>query len=199
VNIRKGDLIEDHTYEGSKINEHKYGYRSIHYLIQSMPNKEIITSEIQVRTIFEEGWSEIDHHIRYPYDVDNPVLKPYISIFNRLAGSSDEMGSYIKFLKFELENIHENYKKQIIEKDKFVSEFKIKLDAMEISLESKNLILEEVENLQKKLTIGVIDSNKNNLYIQPLDIPEIPMAMPLPMPMLPTGEELRGYFKNIKK
>ena len=58
--------------------------------------------EIQVRTVFEEAWSEIDHIIRYPYDVDNPVLTEYLAIFNRIVGSADEMGMFIKKLKKEV-------------------------------------------------------------------------------------------------
>jgi putative GTP pyrophosphokinase len=72
--------------KGCVIKNQKYGYRSIHYIIESSPIKTKFTSEIQVRTIFEEGWSEIDHNIRYPYDLENPILKGYLILFNRLAG-----------------------------------------------------------------------------------------------------------------
>ena len=61
-----------------------------------------IYTEMQVRTVFEEAWSEIDHIIRYPYDVNNPILNEYLSIFNRIVGSADEMGTFIKNLKIQL-------------------------------------------------------------------------------------------------
>ena len=51
----------------------------------------------------EDGWSEIDHRIRYPYDVDNPILSQYLFIFNRLAGSADEMASFVRLLKSNFE------------------------------------------------------------------------------------------------
>jgi ppGpp synthetase/RelA/SpoT-type nucleotidyltranferase len=100
--IREGDSnlnIEGYTKNGCKVLKHKYGYRSLHYLITHKPTQKPINIEIQVRTIFEEGWSEIDHNIRYPYDLDNPVLMPFLVIFNRLAGSADEISSYLKFLQ----------------------------------------------------------------------------------------------------
>lgn len=54
--------------------QHPAGYRSWHYLIKTSPTKQQDIAEIQVRTIFEEGWSEIDHQLRYPYDLDNHLL-----------------------------------------------------------------------------------------------------------------------------
>ena len=81
----------------------EYGYRSVHYLIGANISKFKETFvEIQARTVFEEAWSEIDHIIRYPYDTDNPILTEYLAIFNRIAGSADEMGMFIKKLKSEV-------------------------------------------------------------------------------------------------
>ena len=51
-----------------------------------------------------KAWSEIDHKIRYPYDTQNDMLGEYLAIFNRIVGSADEMGSFIKKLKEELRN-----------------------------------------------------------------------------------------------
>ena len=108
VNIRKGDndgvdfekIVEE---AGCELIVRKYGYRSVHYLIGTPLNKnEEIQVEIQVRTVFEEAWSEIDHKIRYPYDTQSDILSEYLAIFNRIVGSADEMGSFIKKLKEEL-------------------------------------------------------------------------------------------------
>ena len=110
VNIRKGDndgvdfekMVEE---AGCELIVRKYGYRSVHYLIGTPLNKnEEIQVEIQVRTVIEEAWSEIDHKIRYPYDTQNDMLGEYLAIFNRIVGSADEMGSFIKKLKEELRN-----------------------------------------------------------------------------------------------
>ncbi len=59
---------------------------------------------MQVRTIFEEGWSEIDHKVRYPNFSEEQTTKYFLDIFNRLAGSADEMGSFVKALDVELKN-----------------------------------------------------------------------------------------------
>ena len=57
-------------------------YRSLHYIIKYKG----YYVEIQGRTLFEEGWSEIDHDIVYPYYKDDEILY--------LAGSSAASGTY---------------------------------------------------------------------------------------------------------
>lgn len=112
ANIRKGDsdeLTKQFTDFGCVIKEHPFGYRSVHYLVNSQPTKARVVAEVQVRTIFEEGWSEIDHRVRYPYNLDNVILSAFLSLFNRLAGSADEMGSFINLLKDELDARDEQY------------------------------------------------------------------------------------------
>ncbi len=99
-NQRKGDNFLKNTgldHAKMKIKEHVRGYRSIHYIIKTKEakhkNKFI---EIQVRTIFEEAWSEMDHKIIYPYHLNNTVLNNYSLILNRVAGMADEMGNFMK-------------------------------------------------------------------------------------------------------
>ena len=57
--------------------------------------------EIQGRTLFEEGWSEIDHDIVYPYNTDNEMLKDFSTLLNRLSGMADEKSSYFRRMKEE--------------------------------------------------------------------------------------------------
>lgn len=110
INIRRGDYnIQDlkNTIQDldCEIIVRDHGYRSIHYLIGvPVTKQEEALVEIQVRTVFEEAWSEIDHLMRYPYDIDNPVITEYLAIFNRIVGSADEMGMFIKKMKKEFSN-----------------------------------------------------------------------------------------------
>jgi putative GTP pyrophosphokinase len=67
--IRQGDsqeVTKALRKAGCKVKNHDFGYRSIHYLLKTTPGKDIQLAELQVRTIFEEGWAEIDHQVRYP-------------------------------------------------------------------------------------------------------------------------------------
>lgn len=104
INLRRGDNIDEVATELScEVVIRDHGYRSVHYLIQIPVTKNVkALVEIQVRTVFEEAWSEIDHIIRYPYDMDNNTLVEYLGIFNRIVGSADEMGTFLKKLKKEV-------------------------------------------------------------------------------------------------
>lgn len=99
IYTRKGDSEPTALIEtGGEPKEHPKGYRSVHYIVETKPEKFLVYGEVQVRTLFEEGWSEIDHKVRYPNFSDNPNVELFLSIFNGLAGSADEMGSFVKVL-----------------------------------------------------------------------------------------------------
>lgn len=74
-------------------------YRSLHYIIKYKG----YYIEIQGRTLFEEGWSEIDHDIVYPYYRDDNSLTDFSKLLNRLSGMADEMSSYLRRMKEEKE------------------------------------------------------------------------------------------------
>lgn len=63
--IDKGDLL---------VRENRVGYQSLHYLIELRPNRvglaeyqrfQGLVAEIQVRTILQHAWAEIEHDIQY--------------------------------------------------------------------------------------------------------------------------------------
>ena len=70
-------------------------YRSLHYIVKYRG----YYVEIQARTLFEEGWSEVDHDIVYPYFQDDEMLKDFSTLLNRLSGMADEMSSYFRRMK----------------------------------------------------------------------------------------------------
>jgi ppGpp synthetase/RelA/SpoT-type nucleotidyltranferase len=74
-------------------------YRSLHYTIKYKG----YYVEIQGRTLFEEGWSEIDHDIVYKEAEDDEMLQDYSKLLNRLSGLADEMSSYFRRLKQQRE------------------------------------------------------------------------------------------------
>jgi ppGpp synthetase/RelA/SpoT-type nucleotidyltranferase len=80
---------DDTIFDGSKIHiTAKDGYRSVHYLIR----KNDYYVELQVRTLFQEAWGEVDHMARYPYKSEDPSLKMFSRVFSRVSGFADELG-----------------------------------------------------------------------------------------------------------
>ncbi|MEJ5278237.1 hypothetical protein WH299_03055 [Pseudomonas sp. MYb541] len=106
--IREGDpqdLVTAFKQCGITPKIHPAGYRSVHYVLKMRPGNTEILIEVQVRTIFEEAWSEIDHKVRYPNFSENKQIESILKIFNRLAGSADELGGFIKSLNSEFDEI----------------------------------------------------------------------------------------------
>lgn len=98
INIRNGD--DDGIYKsviatssGCKplIKSGRY-YRSIHYSVFYHG----YCFEIQVRSVFDEAWSEVDHNLLYPSNLDNVNFINYSKMINRITGLSNEMSSYFK-------------------------------------------------------------------------------------------------------
>jgi ppGpp synthetase/RelA/SpoT-type nucleotidyltranferase len=152
VYYREGDSTEDKkSFEekGCEPKKHPFGYRSVHYIIETKPAKTNYFAEIQIRTIFEEAWSEIDHTIRYPYDQDNPIFGQFLMILNRLAGSADEMGTFVQVLKKHLETQESSHKKAIIEKDKLISELERKIKESKLEKSDMEYLTGGLEKLKK--------------------------------------------------
>lgn len=82
-----------------KVDNSKTHYRSIHYIVRYGS----VYFEIQVRTLFEEGWLEFDHRIKYPHDQDNKKKNEFVSILNSLAVSADRLISLYDEMDFKQE------------------------------------------------------------------------------------------------
>lgn len=133
ANVRDGDDTTRFEELGIQIQSRPSGYRSVHYLIEFYPTSEKVIAEIQVRTIFEEGYGEIDHKLRYSHKQIPKVLESNLLLFNRIAGSADEMASFINLLNDDLNNIKCQYESMLDEKDTEIQTLKEKI----INLENK--------------------------------------------------------------
>lgn len=96
VHMRPGDFADIYAdwIPKENIYDQKY-YRSVHYILKYRG----VYVEVQVRTLFEEGWGEIDHHILYPYKKKDPMLAEFSELLNRLSGMADEMASFYRRLQ----------------------------------------------------------------------------------------------------
>jgi ppGpp synthetase/RelA/SpoT-type nucleotidyltranferase len=146
--IRTGDpddLTKRFEDSGFKIKEHSAGYRSVHYVFKTRPLQRTVFAELQVRTIFEEGWSEIDHRVRYPSFSDHEQVGYFLTIFNRLAGSADEMGSFVRGLTAALQTFRSNIADATKEKEDA-------LKAMDCTLRDLEKLKEQDAVAKKKLS-----------------------------------------------
>lgn len=172
ANFRKGDsdsYIEKFKENGCDIKEHKFGYRSIHYILETQPAKDKYYAELQVRTIFEEAWSEIDHTIRYPYDQNNQVFLQFLLILNRLAGSADEMGTFVKFLKKEMELKEFLHRDALAKKEEAIEELRLQIQKLKLDKVQMEMLTTSLD----KLKLPDIDFSKIDFNIENFDFPDL--------------------------
>ena len=148
----KGGLIRKLEESSMEVKEHPKGYRSLHCIFSSQPAGRKVFFEVQVRTIFEEGWSEIDHTVRYPNFSENELVGLFLAIFNRLAGSADEMGEFVKDLASSLHDQQEQINVVKREKDESLG----KIDALINQLESYKKQDKELRGTVDKLKSEVL-------------------------------------------
>lgn len=111
IKLQKGDdeSLYERILDCDPIPEYNSTYRSIHYTLCADENDmKGARLEIQTRTIFEEGWSEINHKLVYKnQNVDDYfVLLQASKILSTLVGNCDTLGMLMK-------NIYDEYSKRI--------------------------------------------------------------------------------------
>lgn len=65
-------------------------YTSVHYLVKQYEDSAICC-EIQIRTLFEEIWGEVDHAINYPEKTEKEVCRDQILVLAKLIGAGSRL------------------------------------------------------------------------------------------------------------
>jgi putative GTP pyrophosphokinase len=69
-------------------------YTSIHYVVKPQSQSRL-TCEIQVRTLFEEAWGEIDHALNYPEQTRILACKEQLRVLAKLASTGTRLADSI--------------------------------------------------------------------------------------------------------
>jgi putative GTP pyrophosphokinase len=69
-------------------------YTSIHFTVKPRTDSNL-TCEIQVRTLFEEAWGEIDHKINYPTETTVKTCREQLRVLAKLVGASTRLADSI--------------------------------------------------------------------------------------------------------
>ncbi|MFM2273161.1 MAG: hypothetical protein RL702_2226 [Pseudomonadota bacterium] len=65
-------------------------YTSVHYLIRPRSDS-ILCCEVQVRTLFEEIWGEVDHRINYPEPTDSLACREQILVLSKIVSAGSRL------------------------------------------------------------------------------------------------------------
>lgn len=107
VYYAEGDDIKQYLDCGLLPKKHKMNYRSIHYTL-SFQGMYI---ELQIRTIYDEAWSDCDHSYVYKRD-DNrshSALEQMSGILAKLTNISNDIGEHMKEI-YDSESIVDDHK-----------------------------------------------------------------------------------------
>ena len=102
VYYAQGDQVEKYKEQGLETRLHKKGYRSIHYTVSFSK----VYIEIQVRTIYDEAWSDCDHNYVYKKDENksHSALESLSQILCDLTNISSDIGENMREI-FESESV----------------------------------------------------------------------------------------------
>ncbi|PKN52754.1 MAG: hypothetical protein CVU55_05900 [Deltaproteobacteria bacterium HGW-Deltaproteobacteria-13] len=100
----------DSYLEESKYNEIKAknvskgsGYKSIHYIIQFSKSRKDHPIEIQLRTLFQDVWGELEHSLSYKQGAVHPHIKECFDLLAKDIEANDNLMNHLK-------EIHNNEK-----------------------------------------------------------------------------------------
>ena len=65
-------------------------YTSVHYLIRPRIDSPLCC-EVQVRTLFEEIWGEVDHRINYPIPTTSLACREQIKVLSKIVGAGSRL------------------------------------------------------------------------------------------------------------
>jgi putative GTP pyrophosphokinase len=70
--------------------EKSTSYTSVHYVVKPRPDSPV-SCEVQVRTLFEEIWGEVDHRMNYPTPSEKIACKEQIRVLAKLVGAGSRL------------------------------------------------------------------------------------------------------------
>jgi putative GTP pyrophosphokinase len=65
-------------------------YTSVHYVIGSA-SRTTVTAEVQVRTLMEEVWGEVDHTMNYPHPVGSVACREQLKVLARVTSGASRL------------------------------------------------------------------------------------------------------------
>lgn len=65
-------------------------YTSVHYLVRPRADSPLCC-EIQVRTLFEEIWGEVDHTLNYPNPANNIACREQLRVLTKVVGAGSRL------------------------------------------------------------------------------------------------------------
>lgn len=144
VYYAEGDDIKQYLDCGLKTKKHKMNYRSIHYTLSF----QRMYIELQIRTIYDEAWSDCDHNYVYKKD-DNrshSALEQMSGILAKITNISNDIGEYMKEI-YDSEAIIDDCKNGWITSEDIIGR-------MNCIIQRMGNVEADLKEFKNKLTVG---------------------------------------------
>lgn len=153
----------ENSIDKRKVEPEKFGYRSLHYVFSIKPERAAMAEyenlanvkvEIQIRSILQHSWAEIEHDLGYKGA--NEIPDTARRTFYRVAALLEQADIEFVKLKNEIEQYEKEMPQRIAE-----NAAAVKVDkASVISFINKNAILAKIEDdFAKKFKLNVVPSD----------------------------------------
>lgn len=84
------DFEDTYAELGISVKTKESRYTSVHYTVK-LAGVSDFCCEIQVRSLFEEAWSEVEHLVNYPEKSSNPVCRRKLKALAKLVQKSNKL------------------------------------------------------------------------------------------------------------
>ncbi|WP_316748640.1 hypothetical protein [Pedobacter gandavensis] len=181
ANVRAEDtavITKEFTDKGCNLNTQADGYRSVDYVIKTAPSKKEYKVAVQVRSIFEEGWAEIDRSARYEHKTGDLVLNGFSKTLDKLAGGAAETGESIHALKSYL-----------AEKESLIQEQQAVVQEHKSLVEEQQALVEAQKTIVLEQQIELADLRAQLAQVKSTPVKSVPVK-PAPAPLEEKAAEI---------
>lgn len=71
------------------------GYRSVHYIVKNNTYKNPISVEIQLRTLLQDAWGELEHSLAYKKGSIHPHIKKSFTLLSQDLATNDQLIAHL--------------------------------------------------------------------------------------------------------
>lgn len=75
---------------GCRCERKESSYTSVHFVIRPRSDSDL-SCEVQVRTLFEEIWGEIDHQLNYPKPTESAPCREQLRVLAKVVGAGSRL------------------------------------------------------------------------------------------------------------
>jgi putative GTP pyrophosphokinase len=120
---REFSVIEEDNKTEKLFHEGKFGYQSVHYLVKMNPSRSHLPEyqsfsdlilEIQVRTILQHAWAELEHDIQYKSTIEIPIL---------IKRRFDALAALLDIADLEFQTLQDEYESKRKKKEKIIETY----------------------------------------------------------------------------